>query len=149
VTVFLLDVNILIAFAWPTHIAHQHVTRWLARHVEEGWASCPFTQAAFVRILSNPAFSPDALTARDAMALLTTYLSHPAHHFWANDVGFNEAIGPFRDRIVGHQQVTDAYLLGLAMRKKGRFATLDRSVLTLVPAGTPGHASVELIASGS
>jgi uncharacterized protein len=148
VTAFLLDVNVLVAFAWPAHVANERVTRWMARHAQEGWATCPFTQAAFVRILSNPAFSPDALTLRDAVALLTTNLKHSAHRFWASDISFSEAIRPFQDRIVGHQQVTDAYLLGLAMHRKGRFATLDRSVLALVPADTPGHGSVELIATG-
>ncbi len=57
---FLLDVNVLIAMAWPTHRAHEKVQEWLARHAREGWATCPLTQTAFVRILSNPAFSPKA-----------------------------------------------------------------------------------------
>jgi uncharacterized protein len=147
VTAFLLDVNVLVAFAWPTHSANQTVTRWMARHAEEGWATCPLTQTAFVRILSNPAFSSDALTPGDAIALLAANLKHPAHRFWADEVTFNDAISPFRDRIVGHQQVTDAYLLGLAIRKKGRFATLDRGVRNLLP-DDRAHGWVEVIAGG-
>jgi len=145
VTVFLLDVNVLVAMAWPTHIAHQPVERWLARHAQAGWATCPFTQAAFVRILSNPAFSSDALTVRDAAAVLSANLSHPAHRFWANDIGFNEAIPPFHDQLVGHQQVSDAYLLGLTLRKNGKLATLDRGILDLLPPESPYRGSVELI----
>jgi len=145
----LLDVNVLIAYAWPAHSAHERVTRWFARHAEQGWATCPFTQAAFVRILSNPAFSPDALTTADAISLLATNVGHPTHRFWTNDVGFVEAVRPFRDRIIGHQQITDAYLLGLAIRKKGRFATLDRSVLALLASGSAEENTVELIGTGS
>jgi hypothetical protein len=146
VTAFLLDVNVLVASAWPAHSAHARVERWLARHAKEEWATCPFTQAAFVRILSNPAFSPYALTPRNAIAVLKANLQHPGHRFWPNEVGFNDAIRSFHDKIVGHQQVTDAYLLGLTLHKKGKLATLDREILDLLPPGSPQRASVELIA---
>jgi uncharacterized protein len=149
VNAILLDVNVLIALAWPAHSAHERVLRWFATRAEPAWATCAFTQAAFVRILSNPAFSPDALTTTDAISLLATNVSHSAHRFWSTDIGFNDAIRPFRDRIIGHQQITDAYLLGLAIRKKGRFATLDRSVLALVPSDSAQESTVELIETGS
>ena len=128
----LLDVNVLIATAWPTHQAHQKVHQWIGRHAKEGWATCPFTETAFVRILSTPAFSPNALTPADALALLRANLRHPAHCFWEDDVSFIQAVGPFSERLVGHQQVSDAYLLGLAIHRKGRLATLDRGILTLL-----------------
>ena len=134
---FLLDVNILIAMAWPTHRAHAKVQDWLARHAREGWATCPLTQTAFVRILSNPAFSPNALTPGDALALLRANLAHPVHRFWADEVSFVQALEPFVPRLTGHQQVTDAYLLGLAMHKKGKLATMDRAVRTLLPDKSP------------
>jgi uncharacterized protein len=134
---FLLDVNVLIAMAWPTHRAHEKVQEWLTRHGREGWATCPLTQTGFVRIVSNPAFSPDALTPGDALALLRANLGHPAHRFWADDVSFVQALEPFAPRLTGHQQVTDAYLLGLAMHKKGKLATMDRAVRTLLPEKSP------------
>jgi toxin-antitoxin system PIN domain toxin len=130
---FLLDANVLIAMAWPTHRAHEKVQGWLARHARDGWATCPLTQTAFVRILSNPAFSPNALTPGDAHVLLEANLGHPAHHFWADEISFVRALEPFVARLTGHQQVTDAYLLGLAMHKKGKLVTMDRAVRTLLP----------------
>jgi len=134
---FLLDVNVLIAMAWPTHRGHAKVQEWLARHALEGWATCPLTQTAFVRVLSNPAFSPNALTPGDALALLQANLGHPAHRFWADEVSFAQALEPFAPRLTGHQQVTDAYLLGLAMHKKGKLATMDRAVRALLPVKSP------------
>lgn len=134
---FLLDVNVLIAMAWPTHRAHEKVQDWLGRHAREGWATCPLTQTAFVRILSNPAFSPNALTPTDALALLEANLGHPAHRFWPDEVSFVQALEPFAQHLAGHQQVTDAYLLGLAMNKKGKLATLDRAVRALLPDKSP------------
>ena len=135
--VFLLDVNVLIAMAWPTHRAHEKVQEWLARHAREGWATCPLTQTAFVRILSNPAFSPNALTPADALALLQANLGHPAHRFWPDDLSLIQALGQFGPHLAGHQQVTDAYLLGLAMHKKGKLATMDRAVRALLPDRSP------------
>ena len=146
---FLLDVNVLIAFAWPTHVAHKEVEHWMLRYGAQGWATCPITQAAFVRIVSNPVFSPDALTLHDAFALLKANLAHPAHRFWADDISLEAAVEPFRDRISGHQQITDAYLLGLTMHKKGRLATLDRGILGLLPAGRPLANVVEVITRNS
>jgi toxin-antitoxin system PIN domain toxin len=134
---FLLDVNVLIAMAWPTHRAHDKVQEWLGRHAREGWATCPLTQTAFVRILSNPAFSPNALTTADALALLQANLGHPAHRFWSDEVSLVQALQPLAPRLAGHQQVTDAYLLGLAMHKKGKLATMDRAVRALAPDKSP------------
>jgi uncharacterized protein len=142
---FLLDVNVLIAAIWPTHESHSTVQRWLRRHVRDGWATCPLTQAAFVRIVSNPAFSPNALTPRDALALLEANLRHAAHHFWEDEISFLAAAEPLAERLVGHQQVSDAYLLGLAIYKKGKLASLDKGVLALLPAESAHRGSVVLI----
>ena len=141
----LLDVNVLIAMAWPTHRAHEKVQEWLARRAREGWATCPLTQTGFVRVLSNPAFSPNALTPAHALALLRANLDHPAHRFWADELSFIGALEPFHPRLAGHQQVTDAYLLGLAIHKKGKLATMDRAVLALLPENSRERDFVELI----
>lgn len=142
---FLLDVNVLVAMTWPTHRAHGKVQQWLAHHTRDKWATCPFTQTAFVRILSNPAFSPNALTAADALALLKSNLGHPAHQFWPDDIGLLDAIGRCQSRIVGHQQVTDAYLLGLAIHRKGKLVTLDSSVSALLPEKSLDRGLIALI----
>jgi uncharacterized protein len=142
---YLLDVNVLIALSWPQHIHHARVQRWFAGHFRHGWATCPFTQAAFVRLLSNPSFTPDCLTVGDAIKLLGENLTHSAHRFWADDLTLGDAIEPFRNRLVGHQQVMDAYLLGLALRKKGNLATLDSAILTLLPEASPDRSRVEVI----
>lgn len=131
-TAFLLDVSALIALAWPTHRAHERVQAWFSRHGRQGWATCPFTECAFVRIVSNPAFSPDFLTVPEAVRLLALNVNHPTHHFWADDLPVEDAVRGFQRRLVGHNQVTDGYLLGLAMHRKGRLATLDESLGALL-----------------
>ena len=141
--VYLLDVNVLVALSWPTHESHQRVERWFANHARQGWATCPITQAGFVRILSNRSFSQDALTVADAIRLLASNLQHSEHLFWPNELSLYQAVSPFGKRLVGHQQITDAYLLGLAQHRKGKLATLDTSVATLLPEGNLGL--IELI----
>jgi uncharacterized protein len=144
-TAFLLDVNVLIALMWPAHQSHSQVEGWFSRHARQGWATCPFTQAAFVRLLSNPAFSRDAVTPQEAIALLSANLKHRYHHFWADEISLAEAVEGFQGRLVGRRQVNDAYLLGLAIHKRGKFATLDRSVAALLPEGNPHRQRVEII----
>ena len=127
----LLDVNVLTALLWPTHQAHARAQRWFAKHAEHGWATCAMTQAGFVRIVSNPAFSQRVVSPRDALEVLQANLRHPAHRFWTEDIGVAEAVAHLGRRLSGHQQVTDAYLLGLAIHKKGRLASLDAGIASL------------------
>jgi toxin-antitoxin system PIN domain toxin len=144
-TAFLLDVNVLIALMWPAHEGHTEVQSWFRQNSGEGWATCPFTQAAFVRITSNPAFSRDAVTPQEAMKILDANVKHTSHRFWADEIGFVQAALPFAKRLEGHQQVTDAYLLGLAIHKRGRLATMDRGILALLPNNRPERELVTVL----
>jgi toxin-antitoxin system PIN domain toxin len=130
----LLDVSVLVALLWTSHTSHEKAQAWFGRHASAGWATCPPTQASFVRIVSNPSFSKSATTVEEATRLLSENSDHPAHQYWPADVNYFDAIKPFASRIVGHQQVSDAYLLGLAIYHKGKLVTMDRGVLELLPA---------------
>ena len=142
-SVYLLDVNVLIAMVWPRHKCHVAVQEWLSRESKRKWATCPFTQAGFVRIISNRAFSRDALAPEQALSLLRVNLEHPAHEFWSATLTLNQAVVKVA-KVVGHQQITDAYLLGLAIHNKGILATLDRAAESLAPAHM-GRGRIEVI----
>ena len=129
---FLLDTNLLIALLWPSHEHHGKVVAWFTRHRTQGWATCPITEAGFVRIVSNPAFSRDAVSPREAVAVLAANTAAPDHRFWPDDLPYAEAVSHIGVRLIGHQQATDAYLLGLAAHKKGQLATLDQRISTLI-----------------
>jgi uncharacterized protein len=141
----LLDVNVLIALLWPPHEAHARAQRWFAQNARHGWATCAMTQAGFVRIVSNPIFSRRAVSPRDALEVLSGSLQHPAHHFWTEDIGVTEALAHFGRRLLGHQQITDAYLLGLAIQKKGRLATLDTSLSSLLSEQSAARTRIVLL----
>lgn len=138
---FLLDANVMIALAWPSHTAHDRAQRWFGKNAHHGWATCPLTELAFVRVISNPAFSPHALTPREALGLLSVNLKHPSHRFWSDAIPLLDATKDVQQKLVGHQQLTDAYLLGLALHHKARLATLDKRMGFLKDASS----AVELI----
>jgi toxin-antitoxin system PIN domain toxin len=131
--IFLLDTNVLIALATPAHPHHLKALDWFAEKGSLGWATCPITQAGFVRIMSNPAASPYALSVDQAIQLLQSNMQHPHHHQWTDEIMLPDAAGLLKARLTGHQQVTDLYLLALAFHKKGRLATLDGSIASILP----------------
>jgi len=139
----LLDVNLLVAMSWPQHSLHTTALKWMAQHGREGWATCPFTQAGFVRIISNPAFSRDALEPQEALSLLRANLQHPAHQFWPDQLTVYDALRRVRP-ITGHNQTTDAYLLALALSKRARLVTLDKSLAKLIPDDAPDDSVIVL-----
>lgn len=142
---FLLDTNLLIALLWPPHERHAVAVRWFASHRAQGWATCPFTQAGFVRIVTNPAFSRDAVLPQEAMRVLQANTAAEDHRFWPDDAPYSEVAAFAGARLIGHQQVTDAYLLGLAVMRGGSLATLDASVAALAIPESPARAALVLV----
>ncbi len=139
----LLDVNILTALLWPAHEHHDAAHRWFLARGHSGWATTPLTQLGFVRIVSNPAFSREALSPLDAIVLLNENLGHPEHEFWPLNLKLPAAVHGMEPGLKGHQQLTDAYLLALARHRKGVLATFDRGLRTL--AGKAFDSALEIV----
>jgi hypothetical protein len=138
---YLLDTNLLIALFWPAHERHDRAVKWFIHHRDKGWATSPLTEAGFVRIVSNPAFSRDAVQPREAIQVLSANTVAKDHQFWPDDSPLAETVVFAGARLLGHQQVTDAYLLGLALRRGGKLATLDQRIGALTePKSAPGAA---------
>jgi uncharacterized protein len=130
---FLLDVNVLLALLWPTHQFHDVVRTWFRDHGSRHWATCPLTQNGFVRLASNPAITRDALSISESLLLLQANLAHPGHIFWPDDLGLAEALARSNARLQGYRQLTDGYLLGLAIHHKGQVVTLDGGMASILP----------------
>ncbi len=145
-SVYLLDVNALIALTWPTHVHHGQTRRWFERNSGSGWATCPITQLGFARISSNPKIVRDAVSPREAVAMLARLAALPGYEFWPDDMPVAER-GPFASlAFVGHRQTTDAYLLALAQNQEGKLATLDSGIAELIAERGQRARWVELIA---
>ncbi len=143
---YLLDTNLLIALLWPSHEKHDLALKWFTRHRAKGWATCSITQAGFVRIVSNPAFSRDAVQPREAIQVLSANTAARDHAFWPDEFPVAEAVAFTGVRLMGHQQVTDACLLGLAIRRGGVLATLDQRIAALTEPKSAERKALETVA---
>jgi toxin-antitoxin system PIN domain toxin len=124
----LLDLNVLVALLWPAHEHHAAAHRWFGGGIDASWATCSLTQLGFVRLLSNPAFSRDALSPAEATALLARNVGHRGHQFWSDSLQVPAALRGVEAKLQGHRQVADVYLLAVAHRNKGALATFDRAL---------------------
>lgn len=140
----LFDVNVLIAMSWPDHPFHRITSAWIQVNRSRGWATCPITEAGFVRVSSQTA-ADRARSLGDAFALLQKSCSAPDHVFWPNANSVTQLLPEIRARLIGHKQVTDAILLDLAIRNGGRFVTLDQRVRQLLPAGSEHQSAIVVI----
>jgi toxin-antitoxin system PIN domain toxin len=135
----LLDVNVLIALLDPDHTLHEPAVNWFTAHARSGWASCPLTQNGCVRIMSNPAY-PNALPTEAVIRRLAEACRSAVHEFWPADLSLLDTRVASPSRILSSRQITDLYLLGLAVAHKGRFVSFDKGIaLEAIVGATPHH----------
>jgi hypothetical protein len=123
----LLDVNVLIALLDSSHIHNNLVTNWIAENIKAGWASCPITQNGCIRIFSQPGY-PNTVPAVQVAERLAKAALHPSHEFWPDSVSLLQPGCLIWNKVLSSRQVTDVYLLALAVKQGGRFVTLDRGI---------------------
>jgi uncharacterized protein len=124
----LLDVNALVALAWPNHQFHTAIVARLEQRPAPRWATCALTQLGFVRLSSNASVVEVRKTPAEAVDLLTDLTRDPQHVYLETLPALTQSAGLFR-HLLGHQQVTDAYLLGVAAANDATLLTLDRRVV--------------------
>jgi uncharacterized protein len=126
--VALLDVNVLIALFDPSHVHHEAAHAWFGVNCKHRWATCALTENAFLRVLSNPAYPGSRTTVEDAAARLPISAPTGSTSSGRNSVSVRED-GRFRwKHVQGHRQLTDVYLLALALANEGRLATFDSTI---------------------
>ena len=143
--VALLDVNVLVALFDPDHVHHDVAHDWFADAGRSGWATCPLTEAGFVRVLSNPAYGGTLSRAVDLADRLRRFSGSGGHVFWPDEVSLLDASLFDLPRVTGHRQLTDVYLLGVAHTRGGCLATFDRTIPVRAVKGATA-ASMEVIA---
>lgn len=141
----LLDVNALIALGWPKHEHHASTRRWFAGHSLGGWASCALTQSAFLRITSQPAFGGQSKSIAESADVLSDIVAYPAHSFLPLAFSFVDVLATCTGGVVGHRQVTDAYLLTTAIRAKAKLLTFDSGLATLLASDAERRAHITLL----
>jgi len=141
--IHLLDVNVLVALAWPNHVHHAAAHRWFADL--DGWATTPITELGFVRVSCNAQVLSEAVRPGAALAMLGRMRRAGGHTFWSDDIVLSEDDSGLTARIVGYRQLTDAHLILLARARGGSVATFDRGMAQLVAGLMPEQ--VERIAT--
>lgn len=123
---YLLDLNVLIAFADEEHVHHKRVMRWFKAGGSRNWGICPLTEAGLVRLAANPKVG--AFSVEQAIEMLVELAKVPGYRYWPMTGKWVDMVAPFASRIFGHQQVTDSYLLGLAIKENGVLVTFDKAI---------------------
>lgn len=127
---WLLDGNVLVALADAAHVHHPAAEAWFAAlnsAAGSAFATCAITQGTLIRVLMLTGAAPDI---GSALHPLRGLLAHPHHQFWADTLDYLQV--NFKG-VLGHRQVTDAYLVSLARQHGGRLATFDQGLAALHP----------------
>ncbi len=123
----LLDSNILIALLDRDHQHREIARRWMRDNARLGWATCPIVENGCARIMSQPRY-PNPLPARRVAERLRRMAGDGFHRFWPDDISLLAPGVVDWARVAGPRQITDVYLLALAVARKGRLVTLDTRV---------------------
>jgi toxin-antitoxin system PIN domain toxin len=142
----LLDVNVLVALFDPSHVHHEAAHSWFRVNRSRRWATCVLTENSFVRVLSSPAYPGRRTTVEDAVTRLGMFCASREHVFWPSSLSIRDR-GRFRwNHVQGHRQLTDIYLLALAVSNQGRLVTFDSAIsIRSVEGAKPHH--LELVAA--
>ncbi len=123
----LFDVNVLVAILDEDHIHHWAAHAWWEANQSTGWATCPLTENGMVRIMSQPRYK-NPVTTTFAIDLLAEQIGQTDHAFWPNDISIRDPDRLNVTRILGPNQITDVYLLALAVKHGGRLVTFDQAI---------------------
>jgi toxin-antitoxin system PIN domain toxin len=136
----LLDINVLIALMDPDHAFHRRAHAWWAAE-SRAWASCPLTENGLVRIMASTAYSKTTrFTVEDITARLSAFTEASDHAFWADTLSLRDSRHFRHSSMLTSKQITDLYLLALAVENQGRLTTFDRHIpLDVVPTAGPSH----------
>jgi len=122
------DLNVLLALIDDEHMYYRTAQDWFNSSGKENWGLCPLTESGLVRLVTNPVMGPMYRTFDEAKAILEDLAQRSGYSYWPITESWAMLTAPITERIFGHRQVTDAYLLGLAIKEDGVLVTFDRGL---------------------
>jgi uncharacterized protein len=126
---YLLDVNLMIALIDPAHVQHERAHLWFEKLGKKAWATCPLTENGVLRIVGHPRYPNSPGTPAAVAELMSRLLALPGHEFWADDVSLLDSQLTHCTRLLQSAQVTDSYILALAVAHRGQLATFDQNLI--------------------
>jgi toxin-antitoxin system PIN domain toxin len=125
---YLLDVNVLIALCDELHAHHRDAHRWFTSEGNQSWATCPLTENAFIRITSKPSYPRSTGSVTEQLKVLRELCQIPGHQFWPDEVSLlRQEIWSNMD-LTNPADLTDLYLIALAIKRGAKFATLEHTI---------------------
>ncbi len=132
---FLLDVNVIIALVDPFHVFHDRAHDWFERKSRQGWATCPLSENGAIRIMGHRRYLEGPGSPARAADLVRGLRETPNHRFWPDSISLLDDSSVLIEMVVHSAQVTDTYLLALAVHNRGALATFDRKLSTAAVTG--------------
>ncbi|HTR11812.1 MAG TPA: TA system VapC family ribonuclease toxin [Roseiarcus sp.] len=142
---FLLDINVVIALIDPGHVCHDVAHLWFEERGRNAWATCPLTENGVIRIVGHPKYPGGPGSPAEVAVIVAQLRTLSGHAFWADDISLFASERVDTRQILTSGQVTDGYLLALAIAHGGSLATFDRRLSTRAVRG--GKAALHLIGS--
>ncbi|HVT79402.1 MAG TPA: TA system VapC family ribonuclease toxin [Phycisphaerae bacterium] len=118
--------NVLIALTEPGHEHYRKAQEWFHHRPAGVWGICPLTEAGFIRITAAQSSAPGALAIQRAIAILQAFRAYSDFWYFPITESWIALTAPLAANLHGHQQVTDAYLLGLAIQENAQLVTFDQ-----------------------
>jgi toxin-antitoxin system PIN domain toxin len=141
--VALLDVNVIVALFDGDHVHHEAAHDWFADTRRLGWATTPITENGALRVLSNPAYHAAGISPTALRSHLQRFVAGEGHVFWPGDVSLLDTSVLTARATLTHRQLTDLWLLALAVRHGGSLATFDRTIpWSVVRGATRAHLQI-------
>jgi uncharacterized protein len=127
---YLLDINVLIALIDPAHIQHNRSHEWFAAIGSQSWATCPLTENGVLRIVSHDRYPNSPGGPAVVAPVVQDLRTRQGHTFWPDDISLLDRDRVDAERLLTASQITDSYLLALAVAHGGRLATFDRRLVS-------------------
>ncbi len=133
---YLLDVNVLIALLDANHVHHTRAMGWFIGSAQRGWLTCPTVENGTIRIMSGARYGPTLFSPSVVAERLQLLMDATMHAFIPDDVSLLDGNRVHRHELKRSSQITDTYLLALAVANRAHLATMDQRLSpTVVPGG--------------
>jgi toxin-antitoxin system PIN domain toxin len=136
---YLLDVSLVIALLDRMHVAHDAANDWFSANASAGWATCPIVENGAVRIMCQPSYPNVQESPALVAAALRRLCQLRGHEFWLDSLSLVSSTEFDLSRLPSARHVTDTYLLGLAVSRQGKLATLDKRLVAMAVRNGASH----------
>ncbi len=140
---YLHDSNLILALTHEDHPFHRQAFAWFRGTPTSKWATCEITRSALIRLSYNPRVIDPPKSPVETLNNLETAACRSDHKFLTLPRSGIEVLRKCLTKCQGYKQITDAYLIAIAISNNVKLATFDARLRHL----SPDPEAVELVSS--